>query len=62
MSNKYSRNIYQNEIVKPTDIYRNLHNKTHFKAANTIYLGIDGSLRDDDKVIENVLNEFSVKR
>ncbi|CDW79091.1 UNKNOWN [Stylonychia lemnae] len=50
------------EIVKPSDIIPSLHQKTHFKAATSIFLNHQGSLEDKDKSIEKLLNDFSVKR
>eukprot|EP00347_Sterkiella_histriomuscorum_P016958 403351203 len=50
------------EIVKPTDLMSKLHNKTHFKAAQSIFMNLQGSLEDQDKTLEKVLNDFTVKR
>jgi hypothetical protein len=50
------------DIVRPFEICPSLHNKTHFKAAMSIFLGHPGVLDDKDKSIEKVLNDFNVKR
>lgn len=39
-----------------------LHNKTHFKAATSIFLNHRGSLEDTDRSVEKILNDFTVKR
>ena len=49
-------------LIRPADLIPSLHVKTHFKAANSIFLNQRGSLEDKGKTVEKILNEFSVKR
>lgn len=51
-----------NDIVRPSDICKQLHNKTHFKAATSVFLGHEGVLKDTDKGLEKALNDFTVRR
>lgn len=55
------------EIVRPTEILSKFHDKTHFKAATSIFLDHHGSLKhrhDDEttKQIEKMLNDQNVKK
>jgi hypothetical protein len=54
------------EIIRPTEILSKLHDKTHFKAATSVFLNHQGSLRHKDgdetaRMIEKLLNENKVK-
>lgn len=56
------------EIVHPTQIIPKLHNKTHFKAATSVFMNHHGTLKhhDDSKDetgrhIEKILNDHTVK-
>jgi len=55
------------EIVRPTEILSKFHDKTHFKAATSVFLNHQGSLnhKNDDetaKQIEKMLNDVNVKK
>lgn len=55
------------ELVRPQDLIPKLHEKTHFKAATSVFLDHKGSLRHQEthetgKHIEKMLNDFHVKR
>jgi hypothetical protein len=54
------------EIIRPTEILSKLHDKTHFKAATSVFLNHQGSLKHKDgdetaRMIEKILNENNVK-
>ena len=54
------------EIIRPTEILSKLHDKTHFKAATSVFLNHQGSLKHKDgdetaRMIEKLLNENNVK-
>lgn len=54
------------EIIRPTEILSKLHDKTHFKAATSVFLNHQGSLRhkegdENARMIEKILNDNNVK-
>lgn len=50
------------EIIRPTEVLSKLHDKTHFKAATSVFLNHQGSLKHKDgdetaRMIEKILND-----
>jgi hypothetical protein len=54
------------ELARPSDIIPKLHDKTHFKAATSVFLNHQGSLKHSDeevgRKVEKILNDHTVKR
>jgi len=52
----------KNSQLRPSEIFPDLHLKTHFKAATSIFMDHSGSLQDKDRKVEKLLTDYSVKR